>query len=49
MFTVDALDDAALAEALAYCLTPAARAKAQDCSNRAVGEVRRSGKRSSQP
>ena len=39
IFTVDALDDAALRAALDYCLTDVARLKAADVRNRAVNGV----------
>jgi hypothetical protein len=39
VFTADALDDLALAEAFDYCLTDAARMRARECANRAAGAV----------
>lgn len=40
VFTADAVTDAALAEAYAYCLTPEARRAARDCADRAREAVR---------
>jgi Polysaccharide pyruvyl transferase len=39
IFDVDAFTDDALREALNYCLTESARAKAQECRNRAINMV----------